>query len=151
MNMNYSSSIFIPRMGIEHTFETVSFIMDLFNIGQVIHVQFIPFKCNNGKYNTFVKSAIVYFSQPTKTHNNHFWKIVATQRRTYKLDISEKHHWICYKSYEQYANLHYAYTPTPTDDNILQIKSYNDFNRRLKVLENKLSLLEQDFTDYFIV
>ena len=63
----YATSIYIPRMSVNHTEDTIRKIMHEFRIGTVSHVDFIPINKKPGfveKFDQVMMSAFVYFSDP---------------------------------------------------------------------------------------
>lgn len=111
--MSIMSSIYIPRMSVDHTEESVAYYMAQYGIGTVSHVDFTPINKKPGfgeNVNEVVKSAFVHFSDPwfcsdklyyfqcrTFMGNTKFWEIIASGIG-YKLQVSDNEYWLCFKN-----------------------------------------------------
>lgn len=111
--MSIMSSIYIPRMSVDHTEESIAYYMTEHRIGTVSHVDFTPINKKPGfgeNVNEVVKSAFVHFSDPwfcsdklyyfqyrTYIGNTQFWDTIATGQ-AYKLQISKTEYWLCFKN-----------------------------------------------------
>jgi hypothetical protein len=110
----YATSIYIPRMSVNHTEDTIRKIMHEFRIGTVSHVDFIPINKKPGfveKFDQMAVSAFVYFSDPwlssaddmydfkSKKYmgNIQFWDTIAAGNAN-QINISEKEYWLCLKN-----------------------------------------------------
>ena len=110
----YATSIYIPRMSVNHTEDTIRKIMHEFRIGTVSHVDFIPINKKPGfveKFDQVMMSAFVYFSDPwlssaddmydfkSKKYmgNIQFWDTIAAGNAN-QINISEKEYWLCLKN-----------------------------------------------------
>lgn len=111
--MNSYTSIYIPRMSIYHTEETIRNIMSHYRIGTVSYIDFTPINKKPGfgeNVDGVVKSAFVHFSDPClcddeQYHyrsritfgNDDFWDSIQ-QEIPYKLQIRDGEYWICLKN-----------------------------------------------------
>lgn len=111
--MSIYSSIYIPRMSVEHTEQFIRHIMDFYRIGTVIQVDFTPINKKPGfgeNVDQVVKSAFVHFSDPwfcsdkeyhfqcrTFMGNIDFWETIATGK-PYKLHVSQTEYWLFLKN-----------------------------------------------------
>lgn len=111
--MNSNVSIYIPRMALYHTEETIMDIMSYYKIGKVAHVDFTPINKKPG-FNEYVddvvKSAFVHFSNPINSHHHYhymerivpgnetFWNHLSDSNDPYKLQINQSEYWLCLKN-----------------------------------------------------
>ena len=125
--MNLITSIYIPRMNILHSEDTIKKIMNQYKIGTVYYIDFTPINKKPGfgeNVNQSVMSAFVHFSDPwlcsdntykyqaknsdnlnylytnyTKNDlgNTHFWKLISTGQPV-ELRVNENEYWICLKN-----------------------------------------------------
>ena len=112
--MNSSASIYIPRMSVDHTEESIAYYMSAhYNIGTISHVDFTPINKKPGfgeNVSQVVKSAFVHFSDPwfcsdklysfqrkNYTGNSTFWNTIAAEK-SYKIQVSYNEYWICLKN-----------------------------------------------------
>lgn len=111
--MSVCQSIYIPRMSINQTEESVSQYMAYFRIGKVSRVDFTPINKKPGFRETYdqgVKSAFVHFSitwfsvnkiyrfqGETVSGNSEFWYNIGSEK-SYKLQVSDNEYWICLKN-----------------------------------------------------
>jgi hypothetical protein len=125
--MNLITSIYIPRMNILHSEDTIKKIMNHYKIGTVCYIDFTPINKKPGfgeNVNQSVMSAFVHFSDPwlcsdntykyqaknsdnsnylytnyTKNDlgNTHFWKLISTGKPA-ELRVNENEYWICLKN-----------------------------------------------------
>lgn len=123
--MSISCSIYIPRMSIVHTEESVAYYMSQHGIGHVIYVDFTPINKRPGfgeNVDQVVKSAFVHFSDPYLGSDNMyhfkdtsslrisvvpntvtFWNSTAlwnciSSGKSYRLKISQNEYWICLRN-----------------------------------------------------
>lgn len=111
--MSIYSSIYIPRMSVDHTEESIVYYMMKYHIGNVSHIDFTPINKKPGfgeNVDQVVKSAFVHFSETrfcsdkvyrfqdgTDLRNSEFWQTIANGQ-PYKLQISQKEYWLCLKN-----------------------------------------------------
>ena len=111
--MSISTSLYIPRMSVDHTEKFIRSIMEFYRIGTVIQVDFTPINKKPGfgeNVDQVVKSAFVHFSDPwfcsdklyhfqcrTFMGNIDFWETIAIGQ-PYKLQISPAEYWLCLKN-----------------------------------------------------
>lgn len=111
--MSIYSSIYIPRMDMVHTEESIRQVMEHYNIGTVKYVDFTPINKRPGfgeNVDQVVKSAFVHFSDPWfysdkichyqtefQPKNEHFWSVLANGE-SHKLQVSIREYWICLKN-----------------------------------------------------
>ena len=111
--MSIYSSIYIPRMSVDDTEESIVYYMAQNSIGTVSHIDFTPINKKPGfkeNVNEVVKSAFVHFSDPwfcsdklyyfqsrTYMGNTKFWETIASGQ-SYKLQVSDNEYWLCLKN-----------------------------------------------------
>jgi len=111
--MNSYTSIYIPRMSVFHTDETVRNLMSHYRIGTVSYIDFTPINKKPGFFEDvdgIVKSAFVHFFDPCLCSDNQyhyrsritfgnddFWHSIQ-EEIPYKLQINEGEYWICLKN-----------------------------------------------------
>ena len=111
--MSIYSSIYIPRVDMVHTEESIRQVMEYYNIGTVKYVDFTPINKRPGfgeNVDQVVKSAFVHFSDPWfysdkichyqsefQPKNEHFWSVLANGE-SHKLQINSREYWICLKN-----------------------------------------------------
>lgn len=112
--MSYATSIYIPRMSVNHTQERIKNLMRACQIGTVIHVDFIPINKKPGFVENFdqvMMSAFVYFSDPWLSSaddtysfksdkymgHTEFWDTIAAGE-AFKVYVTEKEYWMCLKN-----------------------------------------------------
>jgi len=111
--MSIYSSIYIPRMSVDHTEESIAYYMSANRIGTVSYVDFTPINKKPGfgeNVDEVVKSAFVHFSDPwfcsdkqyhfqcrTFMGNTDFWDII-NAAQPYKIQISPQEYWLCLKN-----------------------------------------------------
>ena len=111
--MSISTSIYIPRMSIDHNEESIKYYMEHYRIGDVSHVDFTPINKKPGfgeNVDQVVKSAFVHFSDPwfcsdkfyhfqsrTFMGNETFWDTIASGQ-PYKLQVNPSEYWLCLKN-----------------------------------------------------
>ena len=112
--MSIMSSIYIPRMSVDHTEESIAYYMAQYRIGTVSHVDFTPINKKPGfgeNVDEVVKSAFVHFSDPwfcsdkqyhyqcrTFMGNIDFWETIAAGQQPYKIQINSQEYWLCLKN-----------------------------------------------------
>jgi acetolactate synthase regulatory subunit len=95
--MNSFASIYIPRMSIYHTEESVRHIFDYFMVGNVTHVDFTPINKKPGfgeDVDSVVKSAFIHFSTTT---NVGFWDVIESNQ-VYRMQVTRGEYWLCLKN-----------------------------------------------------
>jgi hypothetical protein len=112
--MNNQMSIYIPRMSIYHSEESISLIFNRESIGFVSYIDFTSINKKPGFCENIlddVKSAFVHFTYTFK-ENYKFWSVIE-QNKPYKLYIngnSNNDYWICLKNknpvQRTYMNIH---------------------------------------------
>jgi len=110
--MSIYSSIYIPRMSIEHNEASIRRVMEYYRIGTVECVDFTSINKQPGfgeNVDQVVKSAFVHFSSPLfstdklyphqrpQLSNEDFWSVLANGE-SYKLHVSSREYWICLKN-----------------------------------------------------
>jgi len=111
--MSIYSSIYIPRMSVDHTEESIAYYMSANRIGTVSYVDFTPINKKPGfgeNVDEVVKSAFVHFSDPwfctdkqyhfqcrTFMGNTDFWDTI-NDAQPYKIQISPQEYWLCLKN-----------------------------------------------------
>jgi len=110
----YATSIYIPRMSVNHTQESIKNLMRACRIGTVRHVDFIPINKKPGFVENFdqvMMSAFVYFSDPWLSSaddtysfksdeymgHTQFWDTIAAGG-AFQVNVTEKEYWICLKN-----------------------------------------------------
>ena len=112
--MNYTSSIYIPRMFAKHDLADVKRIMSIFRIGVVSRVDFIPINKKPGfieEVDSYVKSAFVHFhdttpkypESPVFEYNETFWEFIDIGKSP-QIQVSENEYWICSKNNKPVQN-----------------------------------------------
>ena len=153
-----NASIYIPRMHIKHTQESIAYYMAQFGI--VSHVDFTPINKKPGfgeNVNEVVKSAFVHFSDPwfcndkkkyhfqsvtTGEENNTFWKTIASGI-AYKLQVSNEY-WLCLKNknpiQRTFMNIHQVVENGRYLESLIHAQA-----KKIAELENKIkSMLDFD-------
>lgn len=109
-NSFINSSIYIPRMSVDHSEEYIRYIMNYYKIGRVSYVDFTPINkkpgFNENVSQVFV-SAFVHFSDPwllsngqysyhtqNEFNNIDFWNLIANGQ-SYKIQLSNDEYWLC--------------------------------------------------------
>ena len=108
--MSIYSSIYIPRISIDHNEESIAYYISQFQIGTVSHIDFTPINKQPGfseNVDQVAKSAFIHFSNPrfcfdkgkheTDLENSKFWKTIAAGQ-PYKLQVSRNEYWLCLKN-----------------------------------------------------
>lgn len=111
--MSIYTSIYIPRMSVDHNEQDIKTIMAGYRIGTVSYIDFTPINKKPGfgeNVDEVVKSAFIHFSDPwiasdnfyhyqsrTFMGNTTFWDTIACGQ-PYKLQISPKEYWLCLKN-----------------------------------------------------
>jgi len=111
--MSVYSSIYIPRMSIDHNIDSIRKVMEHYRIGTISHIDFTPINKQPGfteNVNQVVMSAFVHFSDPlfcsdliyrfqniNHNGNSDFWDVIATGQPC-KFQVSEKEYWLCLKN-----------------------------------------------------
>ena len=111
--MSISTSVYIPRMSVDHTEQFIIHIMKFYRIGEVSHVDFTPINKKPGfdeNVDQVVKSAFVHFWDPqfctdklyhfqddNDFKNYTFWQTIESGK-SYKLHVSETEYWLCLKN-----------------------------------------------------
>jgi hypothetical protein len=93
-----NTSIYIPRMSVDHTEESILFYMSMYQIGSVSHVDFTQINKKPGfgeNVDQVVKSAFVHFR--TFMRNTNFWETIANEQ-PYKLQVNPNEYWLCLKN-----------------------------------------------------
>lgn len=157
--MSISCSIYIPRMSIEHTEESVAYYMAQHRIGDVMYVDFTPINKRPGfgeNVDQVVKSAFVHFSDPwfcsdksyhfqcrTFMGNNDFWELIASGQ-SYKLQISSNEYWICLRNnnpvQRTMMNIHQVVENGRHLEELIEVqaKTIQEQADKIKALERKL-------------
>ena len=152
----YATSIYIPRMSVNHTEDTIRKIMHEFRIGTVSHVDFIPINKKPGfveKFDQVMMSAFVYFSDPWLSSaddmydfknekyngNIQFWNGIAAGDAR-QLRISPKEYWICLKNKKPVQrtimNIHQVVENGRYLENLVQEQA-----KKIEELERKLECI----------
>ena len=108
-----NTSIYIPRVSVDHTDNSIAYYMNFHCIGYVSHVDFTPINQKPGFgeiVNQVYKSAFVHFSDPClctdkmyrfehRSYNGNveFWNTIGSGQ-PYKLQISSDEYWLCLKN-----------------------------------------------------
>lgn len=161
--MSIGASLYIPRMSVDHTEESVAYYMREHRIGTVSHVDFTPIHQKPGFTEIIgqvVKSAFVHFSDPwlctdqqyhfpsiyQKNPNDtpcRFWNNIASGQHC-KITISSDEFWLCFKNknpvQRTMMNVHQIVENGRYLEGIVeaQAKHINQQNEKLELLEAKL-------------
>ncbi len=157
--MSIYSSIYIPRMSVDHTEESITYYMAHYNIGTVSHIDFTPINKKPGfkeNVNEVVKSAFVHFSDPwfcsdklyhfqcrTFMGNTKFWETIAS-KQSYKLQVSDNEYWLCLKNknpvQRTMMNIHQVVENGRHLEGLIEAhaKTIQEQADRIEVLERKL-------------
>jgi hypothetical protein len=156
----YATSIYIPRISVNHTEDTIRKVMEYYRIGTVRHVDFIPINKKPGFVENFdqvIMSAFVYFSDPwlssaddmysfkNETYNGQghieFWDTIACDQ-SYILHLNEKEYWICLKNKKPVQrtmmNIHQVVENGRYLENLVQeqAKKIEELERKLEYIQN---------------
>jgi hypothetical protein len=152
----YATSIYIPRMSVNHTEDTVRKVMHDFRIGTVRHVDFIPINKKPGFVENFdqvMMSAFVYFSDPWLSSaddmydfknerymgNIQFLNTIAAGDVN-QINVSEKEYWLCLKNKKPIQrtimNIHQVVENGRYLENLVQeqAKKIEDLERKLECI-----------------
>ena len=97
--MSAITSIYIPRMSINHTENSITEFMYQFQIGEVSYIDFTPINKKPGFteiHDEKFMSAFVHFSTPW-LKNCDFWETIASDK-PYKIQVSPREYWLCLKN-----------------------------------------------------
>jgi hypothetical protein len=154
----YATSIYIPRMSINHTEDTIRKVMHEFRIGTVRHVDFIPINKKPGfveKFDQVMMSAFVYFSDPWLSSaddmysfksekymgNIQFWDTIA-RGDVNQLNVSEKEYWLCLKNKKPIQrtlmNIHQVVENGRYLENLVQEQA-----KKIEELERKMEFMQK--------
>jgi hypothetical protein len=156
----YATSIYIPRISLNHNEDTIRKVMHEFHIGTVSHVDFIPINKKPGfveKFDQVMMSAFVYFSDPwlssaddmydfkSKKYmgNIQFWNTIAAGNAN-QLNISEKEYWLCLKNKKPVQrtimNIHQVVENGRYLENLVQeqAKKIEELERNLEYIKNTI-------------
>lgn len=92
-----TKSIYVPRMAIYHTEESVRHIMNYYMVGTVSYVDFTPINKKPGfgeDGDSVRKSAFIHFST---TNNIGGWDVIEAGQ-LFKLQITKGEYWLCFKN-----------------------------------------------------
>jgi len=159
----YATSIYIPRMSVNHTQERIKNLMRACRIGTVIHVDFIPINKKPGFVENFdqvMMSAFVYFSDPWLSSaddtysfksdeymgHTEFWDTIAADE-AFKVYVTEKEYWICLKNKKPIQrtmmNIHQVVENGRYLENLVQeqAKLIQEQAKRIEELERKIDVV----------
>ena len=164
----YATSIYIPRMSVNHTEDTIRKIMHEFRIGTVSHVDFIPINKKPGfveKFDQMAVSAFVYFSDPWLSSADDMYdfkskKYTIAAGNANQINISEKEYWLCLKNKKPIQrtimNIHQVVENGRYLENLVQdqAKKIEELERKLEYIQNAIVnqntiRSEQKFWDEF--
>ena len=152
--MSVYSSIYIPRMSIEHTEDFIKQVMSFYHIGIVDYVDFTPINKKPGfgeNVNQVVKSAFVHFSDPLlcddkvyhfqcKKGYRAFWQTIGSNN-SYRLQINTREYWICLKNknpvQRTMMNIHQVVDNGRHLENLIEKQ-----NKKIHDLENKIDSID---------
>lgn len=162
--MSISTSVYIPRMSVDHTEEFIRHIMEFYRIGQVSHVDFTPINKKPGfgeNVNQVVKSAFVHFWEPwfcsdklyhfqddTDFGNSAFWHTIASGK-PYKLHVSQTEYWLFLKNNKPVQrtmmNIHQVVENGRHLEGLieLQSKTIQEQAEKIKTLERKVEGIQE--------
>lgn len=158
--MSIYSSIYIPRISVDHTEESIVYYMMKHHIGNVSHIDFTPINKKPGfgeNVDQVVKSAFVHFSDPsfcsdkvysfqdgTNLRNFEFWQTIATGE-PYKLQISKKEYWLCLKNknpiQRTMMNIHQIVENGRHLENLI-MKQADDIKNLKETIENQEKIIQ---------
>lgn len=159
----YATSIYIPRISVEQTEESIKQIMRACRIGTVRHVDFIPINKKPGFVENFdqvMMSAFVYFSDPwlssaddtysfkSDKYMGHiqFWDTIACNQ-PYILHLNQKEYWICLKNKKPIQrtimNIHQVVENGRYLENLVQeqAKLLQEQAKKIEELERKMDVV----------
>jgi len=162
--MSIYSSIYIPRMSLDHTEESIRNIMEFYRIGTIIQVDFTPINKKPGfgeNVDQVVKSAFVHFSDPwfctdkfyhfqsrTFMGNTNFWETIAIGQ-PYKIQVNPTEYWMCLKNknpvQRTMMNIHQVVENGRHLEGRIeaQAKTIQEQAEKIQALERKLVATEQ--------
>lgn len=159
----YATSIYIPRMSVNHTEESIRKIMRACQIGTVRHVDFIPINKKPGFVENFdqvMMSAFVYFSDPWLSSaddtysfksdkymgHTQFWDTIAAGE-AFQVNVTEKEYWICLKNKKPIQrtmmNIHQVVENGRYLENLIQeqAKKIEEQAKKIEELERKMDVV----------
>jgi hypothetical protein len=158
--MSISTSIYIPRMSVDHTDQFVRHIMEFYGIGIVSHIDFTPINKKPGfgeNVDQVVKSAFVHFSDPwfcsdkvyrfqDKTYSGNYkcWQTIASGQQ-YKLHVSQTEYWLFLKNknpiQRTMMNIHQVVENGRHLESLIeaQEKTIQEQSKKIEYLERKLA------------
>lgn len=162
--MSISTSIYIPRMSIDHNEESIKYYMEHYRIGDVSHVDFTPINKKPGfgeNVDQVVKSAFVHFSDPwfcsvkfyhfqfrTFMGNETFWDTIASGQ-PYKLQVNPSEYWLCLKNknpiQRSMMNIHQVVENGRHLEGLIegQAKTIQEQAEKIKTLERKVQGIQE--------
>lgn len=166
--MSISTSVYIPRMDVDHSERFIRYIMKFYRIGEVGQVDFTPINKKPGfgeNVDQVVKSAFVHFSDPWFCTDNlyhfqddnyfgnyAFWQTIASGK-PYKLQVSETEYWLFLKNknpiQRTMMNIHQVVENGRHLEGLIeaQAKILEDQAKKIAELEKKLQILENGLED----
>jgi hypothetical protein len=163
--MSIYSSIYIPRMSIDHNEESIAYYISQFQIGTVSHIDFTPINKQPGfseNVDQVAKSAFIHFSNPrfcfdklylcqdgTDLGCSKFWKTIASGE-PYKLQVSRNEYWLCLKNknpiQRTMMNIHQVVENGRYLEELIeeQSKKIQEQAKKIAELEDKFILLENN-------
>lgn len=139
--MNNQTSIYIPRMSVYHTQESISMIFNQESIGFVSHIDFTSVNKKPGFCENIVddvKSAFVHFSYIIK-ENDIFWSVIE-ENNPFKLQLRDNEFWICLKNKKPiqrtYMNIHQVVENGRYLENLIKEQN-DDIKNLLEIIENQ--------------
>lgn len=163
--MSIYSSIYIPRMSIDHNEDDIKYYISQLQIGTVSHIDFTPINKKPGfgeNVHQDFKSAFVHFSNPwydfdklylcqngTDLGSSKFWKTIASGQ-PYKLLISRDEYWLCLKNknpiQRTMMNIHQVVENGRYLEGLVeaQAKALEEQAKKITELQDKFILLENN-------